>query len=326
MEEVGIDCFIDSYNTGYGRCVPKPSLLCYEIAVPKGTRITLANAQPSTIEAHLASLMIADDPMQRAYLLGKYVSVEDSSADPVTEEDDGGAMHTLYDGAYIWDRRFREGGLCSHAAYRRLNGQQDNFEFLLIFKAADGSSQYYIMGSRRKDAAGLKELAGVRYDDMWTPKWGIASGSQGTSFRMKTSMIDVEQINKDRMFVPVNFPIGDLPRVMSMDISLVEKVSTGVFDLTVQMACNKELVADLYPVLADDAAIICKNDLGNIVTLTGVTVVNGKFRATMDTGTPDPDYTAGTSFTFQFQPISVTSAAPFEVEYVESNVSEAIAK
>lgn len=319
-----IDCFIDSQNTGFGRCVPKPSLLVYELAVPKGTRITLANAQPDTIEAHLKSLALADDPLERLYVLGKYASVTDESADPVTEEDDGGIMNTLYDGAYNWTRRFREGGLCSHTAFRKLNGQQDNFEFLLVFKASDGKSLFYIMGTKKLDENGARELAGVRYDDIFTPKWNIASGTTGTSFTFKTSMADVEQINKNRMFTPVNFAVGDLPRIQDINLVSIVEVSTGVYDVTAEMACNEENAAVLYAVLADPDAWIVKNNLGNIVDTTSVAVVGGKFRLTLDQA--DGDFTAATSFTAQMQPISVTSAAPFSVKYVESNVSPSIDK
>lgn len=319
-----IPCIFTSVNTGWGSCTASPGRLVYTMAVPKGTRIELTDAQPEAFEEYLIALLTHDDPAQRGYLLGSFITTEDNSSDTVTESFDGGVELSLYDGAYIWRRRMVEGGLCGHAAMQKFNKQQDRFDFFDIFQSTDGTYKYDFFGTEKQNATTLEpEMSGVRYDDIFTPKFGIATGTTGTNHWMRTVMADVDQYNKRRAFIKTNIAIEDLPRIQDIKITAV-KQATGVFDVTAIMGCGGLNAADLYAILADPDAWEAESNLGADVTITGVTIVAKKFRLALDTA--DADYTAGTTFIFRLKAISVTSAAPFNVKYVESNTTLPVAK
>jgi hypothetical protein len=320
-----VNCLIDSNNTGFGRCVPRPGKLEYEILVPKGYVLTETDAD--TIQAILEALLIDDSNLDRGYVIGKFVKVDDSSADDVRESFDQGVEQTLYDGAYIWTRRILQGGFCAQKALRNLNGAQDQFDSLLCFRSTDNSAKFYIAGRRQWNSTTNKyDLRAMSYDDMFAPKWTPAQGNTSAQFRFRTVMGDVTQLNEDMVFIPVSFDIADLPRVKDVSLTLT-KVSTGVFAIDARESCSGQNLIELYPGIFDAAgAWIITNDLGNVVTVTGVTETNGQYRATLDTGTPDPDYTAGTQFRAHMAAISVTKAAPYSVEYIESGYSNYAAK
>lgn len=317
-----INCLVDSTNTGFSRCVPRPGKLEYDIAIPKGTRITLADSADP--QGFFEALFTENDPVQRGYLLGKWIKVDDNSADDVTESFDAGVETTLYDGAYKWMRRVLEGALCQHKSLRRFNGSQDKFDWLMVFRSTTPDARFYIVGKRVYNSSTQQyELAGVQYDDVFTPKWQAATGNTSALYRFKTVMGDVSQINEDMMFIPVPFDVGELPRIQDVNIT-ASKSSTGVFDVLATMSCGGESVTDAYPVLADDGAWVVLNNAGSAVAATGVTIVNGKFRIALDTS--DVAYIAGTSFKFKLASISTLAAAPYNVEWVESRYTSLISK
>jgi hypothetical protein len=318
------DCFRDANNTGTSGCVPQPGALRYDIALPRGTRISLADAQPDTFMATLNAITKSDNPATRGYVIGSYVSVADSSTEPITESYDQGAYQTIYDGAYTWMRRAVEGGLCAHSNMRQFNKKQDKFDFLIVFQSTDTQYTYYVMGTKKNNiTTGEVELAGVRYTDIYADKWKPAEGTTSAGYYLKTNMVNVRQINEDRLFVPIKWDVADLARINSVTLT-VAKVSTGIFDVTAINECSGLSLADLYPALAAPGAFTVLNDLGATVTVTGVTIVNDNFRLALDT--TDADYTAGATFTFALKPISVTSATPYNVQYVEGNTTAPIAK
>lgn len=319
-----VSCLVTSNNTGFGRCVPTPGQLVYDIAIPKGKTFALADLQPETLLATLLALTTEDDPALRGYLLGKWSKVEDSSADAVVESQDGGNETTLFDGAYKWTRHATKGGLCIHDGLRKYNRSQDQFDWLHVFKATDGTAKYYIVGRKKWNATtNENELAGLVFDDVWAPKWGLPTGNKAATFSLKTVMADTEQLNEQRAFVATSIEIDELPRIMDIDVA-AKKVSTGVFEVNATMACGGASVATEFPALVDDAAWVCENELGNVVAVLGVTAVGGKLRFALDTS--DANYVAGTKFRFYTEPISVTSASPFDVEYVESGKTQYVAK
>lgn len=311
------NCFLDSANTGYSTCVPRPGKLLYEIAIPKGTTFTATQAD--AFEATLNTLLVEDSSLARGYLIGKYVSVEDSSADDVRESFDAGVEQTLYDGAYIWTRRATNGGFCMQKAFRKFTGTQDQYDWLLIFQSTDKNARYYIGGRKVVDATtGVWSMGGIRYDDIFAPKWMMPSGTTSAMYRLRTVMGDVRQLNEDFIFKPVDFEVGDLNRVQ--DVNLVtEKASTGNFDVLATGGCDGQNLTQTSPALAASGAWVAKanNVLGNAITITGVTIVNGKFRVALDTA--DADYVAATNIYISLAAISVTSGSPYNVEYIESN-------
>jgi hypothetical protein len=312
-----ISCFVDSANTGFGRCVPRPGKLLYEIAIPKGETFTAADV--ADFETTLNTLLIEDNKTERGYLLGKYVSVEDGSADDVREAFDAGVETTLYDGAYIWTRRAINGGFCIQKAFRKFNGTQDQYDWLLVFQATDKDARYYIAGRKvYNSTTAAYEMGGIRYDDVFAPKWMAATGTTSAMYRLRTVMGDVRQLNEDFIFTPVDFEVGDLNRVQDVTLTAT-KNTTATYDVTAVLGCNGQNLAELYPALADDAAWLAKaeNSAGAAITVTGVTIVAGKFRVVLDNA--DADFTSATNVYITMQPISVTSASPFNVEFVESN-------
>lgn len=325
MEFNQVDCLVDRANTGFGRCVPKFGKLEYTIAIPKGTKITRTQAQD--MQTYLNALFINDDPYARGYRLPKWINVTDSTTDSVTEDLGGGVTTKLYDGAVIWVRRTIAGGLCSHFALRNQNGAQEQYDYLECFRSLDKSAKFFITGRKYYNSTtGENELMGFTYDDIDVPNWKIPSGTTGAMITMKTIMGSTEQWNEDLYFAPVSFEIADLATVQNVDLTAV-KQATATFDVLAVYGCGGKNLIEAHPGDLDDPdAWKCINNLGNEVDITGVTEVSGKYRIVIDSTTPDADYTAGTHFRFMLRPISITSAAPFDIDYIESNTTLAVAK
>lgn len=316
------DCFIDASNTGIADCVTKPGKYLFDIAIPKGTRFT--NTEAEAMQATLTALFLEDIPYQRGSYIGPWVNIDTNGGEPIKEDFDGGAYTTLGDGAETITRRLVEGALCGHNTLRQFNGKQDRYEWLRVFASTDQQYQYHIMGTKKYNVTtGVLEMGGIKYNDLWSPSWKVASGNTTAGFFFTSNMTDVKQINENRIIVSVAWDVSELPRVNDVIVTAA-KSSTGVFDVQAINSCSGLSLTDLFPALAAAGAWTVLNDLGNAVTASTVTIVNGKFRFALDTS--DADYIAGASFTFALKAISVTSAAPYNVEYIEGNTTAAVAK
>lgn len=316
-----VNCIISSKNTGFSRCTPNPGQLKYEIAVPRGTRISAADADD--MMTYLETLLTNDKPTERGYLLGSWVTVTDETVDPTREAYDHGVDSTIADGALIWVRRINDGALCSHLNLRKFNKSESQYEFLAVFASSESSAKYYIAG-RRVVVGGIEYMSGYQYDDIWAPTWRLATGTTTSMYTLRTVMGRTDQFNEDFMFVPVDFQVGDLPRVQ--DIALTATLaSAGNVDVNAYSVCGNSSLADLYgSTLNDDAAWVVENEDGDVVAVTGVTIVSGKYRLALDT--TDPNYTSGTKFRVKLAPLSVLSTTPFNIEWIESGLSNYVNK
>lgn len=325
MIEFGqIDCFFDRANTGFGPCVPKMGKLEYTIAVPVGTSITRSQAQD--LVSYLNTLFIEDVPQERGYLLPKWISVTDNTGDSVTEDLGGGVTQKLYDAAVVWVRRTIVGGLCAHLCLRQHDKSAEKWEYLECFRSLDKSAARFFITGRKyyNSTSGENELRGFKYADIDVPTRKIASATAGDMITMKTTMEDTDQWNDDILFMPFGYDLRDLNTVKNVDVSMT-KASAGNFDVLATYGCGGRNLIEAHPGVFDDSdAWEVINQLDNVVATTGVTEVSGKYRLALDTA--DANYTAGTHFRARLQPISVTSAAPFDVDYIESNTTLAVAK
>lgn len=316
----GYDCLSDPNNTGAGLCNAEFGKMIGEIAVPRGT--TFTRAQIDTLPALLAALMIEDSPVDRGYMLPYWILITENTADPVMEDFDFGVQYVIGNSAESLIRRFKAGGLCAQLNMLSFNGQESRYEWLRVYMAPSGG--YYIAGRRYYNTTTeVYDMRGYTYTQMYTFPLKHATGTTSQMFQTMSNVADVAQFNQNLFFIKTDWNPFDLPQVSNVDITWV-KQSTGVFDALAIQKCGGANLTVLYPALADSDAFIVLNQLGNVVATTGVTIVAGKFRIALDTA--DANYTAGTTFTVQLAPISITAAAPFNVEWIESGVSNAVAK
>lgn len=317
MEFNTANCLVMGINSGTGSCVPTIGKLAYDILVPKGTRITKANIDDFL--AYLTTLLTNGTKASRGTLLGKWQTVTESSADAVRESFDFGVEKTIADGAYIWERRITQGGLCAHLALRGLNGAEDQYEFLSVYKSHEKGIKYYIGGVITKNATtGADELKGASYDDIWSNKRGLATGSTTEMYMLRTVSGNVEQWNEDFGFVPVTFEVDDLPRIQDLKL-IVTKVTAHTYDIEAYTACGKKKLSDIDTAGVAEAAgfwRVFSAGLTAGVDISTVTLqTNGAYRIVVDD--TDADYVAATKLDFDTAPLSVTSASPYSLKYFE---------
>lgn len=318
-----ISCAGANPSSGFGNCIPALGRLKFDIAVPRGTRIT--NAQAADIGTYLSSLLTNDNPSQRGYLLGDWVSVEDSSAEATTEDLGDGIAIPIGEGARIWVRRAITGGLCQHKAMRRLNGQESRFDMLAVFASGNSNARYLIGGRSVYNSTTQEyELAGFSYTSIYAAPWGLATNTATAMYNLQTILGDVKQANEEFGYIATDISISDLPRVQMIDLLISSAVSDTV-DVKAVFSCGGANLEDVHPETFDDpTAWVVTNQLGAEIPVTGVTMNGSSFRLALDD--TDPAYVAATSVKVRMAPISVTSAAPFNVEWIESNTSNSIPK
>lgn len=324
MEFNSANCLVTKINPGWGNCVPSIGELLFDVAVPYGTRFTQADI--ADMLGTLTTLLSNDDPLARGALLGRWQSVEDSSVEEIRESLDRGVDITLYDGAYIWIRRQVKGGLCAHQALRALNGGSEQFQFLSVYRAREKNIKYYVAGVGVPNATtGATEMRGVNYDDIWSPKRGIAAATAGEMYKLRTVCGDVEQFNEDMVFVPVTFEVEDLPRVQDIELR-VTKVTDHTYDIEAFTKCGKQNISDLNGNLAAAGAFkVYAAGTTAEVTINTVTLQPTKaYRIVVDD--TDTDYTGATELDFTMAAVSVLAGSPYNFKYYEANKVEGVTK
>lgn len=304
-----LDCLGKSVNQGYGKCPIDLGALTYELAVPKGTFIT--EAQLLDFEATLREKTNEDDPNQRWYLLGPFPQFAQNNTTPGPQTASSGLTRTVSIGFFGWTLTQWAGGWCAEKNLIKFHDSQDRFDFLNVHAASSGGS--IIMGVLTTNNTGEQGMKGISMSQVFTTLWTMGDGNaNGTSYSIEFKVGDSSQMRENASFLPVSFDISSTAfRLIDVELkgATASGSPAGDFNVTAVTGCGGEDLATYYGTeLAAIAAWTAVNaSTGGNITITSVTLVNGKFHILLDT--TDTDYpTAGGKILLNLVGVSALAA------------------
>lgn len=279
-----IQCASKSYNQGYGRCITDFGQLLYTIAIPKGR--VLSEAELDDLENTLETLATADNPLQRAYLIGKFRNYENTNTEASQETlSDNKPIYTDT-GTFAWNVRVLNGGTCAWKNLLKFHQAQDSFDFLHIH---DGG---ILAGVKAKDGTGAWGMKGVAYDQVFVPNFVGATATTTNVYQMNVIVGDSAQMRELYTFVSLKDEGIDIETVMKplRDIELTAvEVAQDTYDVTAVAGCAGGSLTDEYAVemAAPGMWVATNSDTGGEITISSVSATGGKFRIVFDDADPD---------------------------------------
>lgn len=282
------DCTLNSPNVGPVRCAVDPGLLQGVILIKKGTRYTAAQLQ--SIVPTLAAAAITGNKLDRAYPIGPFISVTDSSTDTVTETTDFGFTEIVRDGTYVWRGRTAYGGVCLYRNLRMFNNKQGQYDVIFVFK------KHLLMTYSPNPTTGAPEYMGINPSLIHVPIWKIAAGNTSSQFMFEVQVFDASQIADNFMFV--NTEVSALSSIMGItgvDIqnnAVFNTTPAGSIDVLPVAECDGSSLLTVYGSTWANVNLWTATNAatGAPITITGVSQVNGKYRIQLDV--TDLDYPA----------------------------------
>jgi len=272
------NCEVSGANTGYGDCFIDLKNIVGGVLVPVGRVYTaLELATPATLlEAIKADILAAAS--LRAYPMGTYEALTDSSDAPTKATLGYGRVAITREGFYNLSFQFIDGGLCLSNALRKFNTQNK----AVILWDANG-----VMAGYKVDDT----LKGIPLTLFYQNPLKLSDGSNPTAYVTDISFLK-PYLNELIGFVQMN--IGDLVALRGLqNIVLYETTGSNlpILKIKAKTGCNGFDLYDTYSAeLADDALWTAVNDNGEVIAITSV-VVDATLKAwtvTVDSG--DPNY------------------------------------
>lgn len=282
------NCYSVTPNTGIAKCNVDPGLLQGFIMIPKGTRYTAA--QLPTLVQILSDAALKNGALTRVYPIGPFVNVTDNSTDTVTESTDYGYAEIVRDGTYSWMGRTAYGGTCLYRALRKFQGKQDMFDFIGVFK------NQLLLTYAPNLTTGAPEYKGIAPSLIRVPNFKIAVGNTATQYWFEIQVFDAGQISDNFAFVQTDTsPLSNITGISNVDIqnsATFNASPAGSIDVLPVVECDASSLVTAYGSTWNNALLwTATNDAtGAPITITGVSIVNGKYR--IQTDTTDPDYPA----------------------------------
>ena len=296
-----LQCASKSYNQGFGRCVTDYGQLLYMVALPKGR--VLSALELEDIGGTLEMLAKADNPQQRAYLIGRFVNYENTNTEAATETLSNNKTIYTDIGTFGWNVRVLAGGTCAWKNLLKFHQAQDSFDFLLFH---DGG---ILAGVRVKDNTGEWGMKGVALDQIMIPNFVGATATTTPVYQMNVIVGDSAQMRELYTFVSLKDEGIDIATVMQplMDIEL-NAIQTAVdtWEVEAIAGCGGGYLTDLYGTEMASATMwkLTNSRTGADIDIDSVSVNGDKFVIVADDS--DPDFpTSGGKITINTAPISV---------------------
>lgn len=270
-------CASAGSNTGIPDCAVTPKNFVGGFLVPNS--FVLTDSQLATSSSALAALQAAasaDNQGSRIYPLPPFLSVTDSTAQPITETI-GGTPFIVRDGKYDFEMRYIKGGLCVSNALQKFNN--GNYRIMLF----DASG--LLVGT--KVGTGLM---GIPLNYFYARPFRIATDTTLANFSFSI-VFDSIYFNVGLGFISLNpSDLAGVAGLINASLSLVGARAANVFTVKVLAGCSG---SDLYPSYSTGLANIANwlvTEGGKTITITSVVAdPNSKgFIFTLDI--TDPDY------------------------------------
>lgn len=289
-------------NTGVGRAFLDPKKIEGALILPQGTRFTAA-AIAAGFRTALDNMALAAIDA-RLFPIHGFTNITDGSEDLIIETLGYGAKKPVREGFNDWKFEFTRGGLTLSSKLRAFNGQAPD----VLFYDAEGT----VLG--RNDAG---DLTGIPQEYFWQSAFKINNGSQASKYFTGFNF-HPRYLNDFPAFVKVDFDITAVKGLI--DVNLSATMASNVATVTAETDVEAVNMAVLYPALGATGAWVLTNDqTGATVTITSVTISNGKFVVTVDT-TAWTALTTGQTLSLKMAAPSVLAAAPYNAKGYESKV------
>lgn len=283
-----LNCTTDTPYTGVAKCNIPFGMLQGMIFVPKGTKYTLA--QLATLSTTLATAAQQVGPTTRVYPVGPFIGFTDTSTDTVLETTDYGYSAVVRDGTFVWKGRTGFGGDCLYKGLRKFHNKQDLYDVIYIFKKG------MLLTYQPNVTTGALEVKGVAVSLINVPIFKLAVGTTAEQYMIETQIFDATQIADDSIFVQTDTSaLNVVQGISGVDIQNAAVFNTspaGAVDVLPVVSCDGSSLVTTYGSTWASASLwVATNALtGAVITITGVSIVLGKYRIQLDT--TDTDYPA----------------------------------
>ena len=294
------NCSINQRNTGFGRCPFNPDFMKYLLAVPKGT--TFSATDLADLEQVIRDGFLEDAYIDRFHLFGDFVTVENQSEERQQTTFGDGSKRTVRDAQYSFRLRHLEGFMCAHKNALAFNGRESEYDFFVI----DNANQMW--GTDTLSATGTVLFRGYDLSEFYEEYMMPKDGSDETQYWLSISFKDAKQLNQNFHSVTLDFHIGDLPRILDVNIEgLTALTGTGEINLLLTAGCGGDNLVSAYAALVASGNFVVQNAAtGAGITITSVTTggIGDDMYMVLNLDSTDTDYPASGGF------ISVDLAAP----------------
>jgi hypothetical protein len=297
-------CLITGANQGVGPCNVDLEQLSYVIAIPKGT--VISETDLLNFSSYLSSKAKDDDPNDRFYLLGQFVSFEAADTAPSTETATNQQVRVVNMGATGYNLTKWQDGICGYKALLKMHNGQDRWDFLNVHNNV-------VTGVLTTDSMGAQAMRGISMVQVFTRTIGLPTGAAGAHYIIEFKVGDSKQMRE--LFTYVQMPDGfDISTVMKpvVDVELTGAFApgtpTGDYLVRAVTSCGGIDMMGLYATeLSSPGAWTFTNTAtGSVIAITSVGTQGNSFHVTLDIA--DPNYPVSGSVSGRFKSVSALEA------------------
>lgn len=262
-----IFCGADVKNTGICECYFDPKLITGAILVPKDKIYTSDELADLLIQSTLETDVRAAKNA-RIFPFQPFEQVTDGTEAPVKQTFGYGGSVNIREGKVVWLFQFINGGLNLSNALRTFNHLIGKYRVIFI------ESQNTLIGTSRKNAAGVWGLAGVPMIDIYTKPWGISDGANVSNYAIEFTF-DPVYVNEKIAFKRVSidaYLLSELVGLEDIKLSLLAgDEGEALITVGAETDCGSTDVYDLYDdELATPDAWIVKDSAGVVKAIASV--------------------------------------------------------
>jgi hypothetical protein len=194
------------------------------------------------------------------------------------------------DGLIQWKGRTINGDYCYYKNMRYFHGKQDSYDLIGVFDNGLLASYY------PNPTTGAIEMGGARPSMINVPIFKLPTGTTAAQYWFDVQIFDSAQFTDNALFIKTD--ANALLTVEGVQLVDLQNTATwnsspaGSVDVLPVTSCGGTSLVDIFGATLASASLwkFVKTADGATVTITGVTIVNGKYRVQLDT--TDTDYPA----------------------------------
>jgi hypothetical protein len=300
-------------NTGIGDCPYLPKHFVGAILGPVGFKIPKASIE-SGLLAYLKDATHAAK-VSRIYPIHQFKGLDNDATEPPTKQTFGyGDTKKIRDGKYNLSYQHVDGGICLHKNLRKFNDSNVAAFFI--------DADFVLVGYKNGD-----DLQMIPQTDWQAQPMKVSNGSEVAKLLLDFQFA-VKYLNESIGFVETadEFNIEDVEGLEDVVLSVQTAINgTGEVGIKAHTSCGGKDLYDLYKTnFSETTAWVAKNKVtGNLITVSGVTAVDGTKSWLVNLDDTDTDYPAAAAIIqLSLAAPSVLKAGPISVEGYESLVLE----
>lgn len=261
-----IACLGDVKNTGVCGCFYDPKEIAGGFIGPKKHVFHDDDLSDENIANTFADLVKAEAKKDRAFPFFGFVSLADSSEEPVMQSFAYGNVEVVREGLYKWLFEFRRGGVSLNNALRSFNDKFPNYGVLFV------DAQNTLIGTSKKADDGTDGLGFIDLANFYAYPWKANDGSKLTAYRASFEF-EPTAINENIAYAKVDTDILLFKDVAGLiDIVAAQKAVTNTtLTFELKTACGENLF-DTYPdeIASTDICTLSNATTGGNITMTTV--------------------------------------------------------